>query len=416
MKITYNINPYEIEKVKHIEFNDFLKMLSKEHINIKKHRAKLGDKEYEENPYFKKKLPKIIFDGLYTRREQVAYIENTSTGLFLIDFDDVNNFDRLKEILIGLSPLLIFQSVSKDLKVIFKTDVLDQTIYPIASRYLIKNLEEYLKDYKIVESIKYKIDYTAPCVGTFLSYDPNYYYNPDSNVLKLKDVSIKEKDKIEKEINEKKKRFDKLDISKEDNIKNIKNLIDYLEYNNYSMTENYDNWIEIGYALFNSFDDEIADQLFYRFSVMDENFKPRSYQSTVKSILKHKYNNTSHRKLTIGSIFYKAKIFYNYNKKNMEDLYYITFDTIKDEKPKIYKIDVTKETKTYLYIKEYSNINKKRIKKDDLDKIKLKKQSTNEYKLELFSYGYKRKENIIQIKTKLRELYMPLYEKISKFI
>lgn len=418
MKITLNTNPYKIDKIKHIDFDEFLNLISKQHYKIKKHREKIleNDEKYDKNPYYKRGLPKIIFEGLYHKREQIAYIDGSSTGLMLIDIDDVSNYDRLKEILMALKPLLIFKSVSGDLKLLFKTDVHDLSLYRFASNILIKNIKNYLKNYEIVENLTYKIDYTPPCVGTYLTFDPNHYHNPSSPTLHLNEKASQESEQQRQLIEKRKEKFKNMDFSKQDDLKNIKNLINYLEYYNYCMTENYHDWVQIGYALFNSFEDDVAEELFYQFSTMSDKFEPRSFQRTVKGIVKDKYNELNENKVTIASIFYKAQQFYHFKKADMEKLAYITFNTIQDNKPRVYSINVEKETKSYIYIPKYKNIKKKRIKKDDMEEIMVKKIGDLDYEFSVFCYAYKKKEIFIKLKTKLKEIYTPIYEKIGKFV
>lgn len=134
----------------------------------------------------KKQLPSICFSGLFSKREDKALIQHS--GLIAIDFDHVN--ERLHELKDRLKndkyTFLLFISPSGDgLKLVVKIPADAKTHAFSASA-----LTDYYKDEKLDE---FK-DVSRIC---FESYDPDIYYNPDSEVFTI----LKEEQIIKRTIN-----------------------------------------------------------------------------------------------------------------------------------------------------------------------------------------------------------------------
>lgn len=133
----------------------------------------------------KKQLPSICFSGVFSKREDKALI--THSGLIAIDFDHVN--ERLPELKARLKSdkytFLLFISPSGDgLKLVVKIPADKKTHSFSASA-----LTDYYKDEKLDE---FK-DVSRIC---FESYDPDIYYNPESEIF----TTLKEEQIIKKTI------------------------------------------------------------------------------------------------------------------------------------------------------------------------------------------------------------------------
>ena len=134
----------------------------------------------------KKQLPAICFSGIFSKREDKGLIRHS--GLIAIDFDHVNErLSELKNRLINdRYTFLLFVSPSGDgLKLVVKIPADIKTHAFSASA-----LTDYYKEEKLDE---FK-DVSRVC---FESYDPDLYYNPNSEVF----ITLKEEQIIKRSIN-----------------------------------------------------------------------------------------------------------------------------------------------------------------------------------------------------------------------
>lgn len=128
----------------------------------------------------KKQLPSICFSGKFSRREDKAIIEHS--GLIAVDFDHLE--DRLiplrDRLMKDKFTFLLFISPSGDgLKLVVRIPANIETHAKSAAA-----LTDYYKDEKLDEFR----DISRIC---FESYDPDIYYNPDSDIfLTLKEEQI----------------------------------------------------------------------------------------------------------------------------------------------------------------------------------------------------------------------------------
>jgi len=128
----------------------------------------------------KKQLPSICFSGIFSKREDKALIQHS--GLIAIDFDHINERlielqDRLKK---DKYTFLLFISPSGDgLKLVVKIPADVKTHSFSASALTDYYKEEKLDEFKDVSRI------------CFESYDPNIYYNPNSEIFTtLKEIQL----------------------------------------------------------------------------------------------------------------------------------------------------------------------------------------------------------------------------------
>ena len=149
---------------------------------VNKLRQCTDEKERKE---LKKQLPSICFSGKFSRREDKSLIEHS--GLIAIDFDHVN--ERLPELKDRLKKdkytFMLFVSPSGDgLKLVVKIPNSIQTHAKSAAA-----LTDYYQDEKLDE---FK-DVSRIC---FESYDPDIYYNPESDIF----LTLKEEQTIKRSI------------------------------------------------------------------------------------------------------------------------------------------------------------------------------------------------------------------------
>jgi hypothetical protein len=142
-------------------------------------------KDEKERKNIKTKLPSICFSGKFSRREDKSLIEHS--GLIAIDFDHVN--ERLSELKNRLIKdkytFMLFISPSGDgLKLVVKIPANAKT-----HSFSAAALTDYYKDEKLDE---FK-DVSRIC---FESYDPEIFYNPESDVFKI----LKEEQTVKRSI------------------------------------------------------------------------------------------------------------------------------------------------------------------------------------------------------------------------
>lgn len=146
-------------------------------------RACTDEKQRKE---LKKDLPSICFSGKFSKREDKALIEHS--GLIAIDFDHLN--ERLRELKERLKKdpftFMLFTSPSGDgLKLVVKIPAKVET-----HAFSAAALTDYYKEEKLDE---FK-DVSRVC---FESYDPDIYFNPNSELFK----TLKEEQTIKRSIN-----------------------------------------------------------------------------------------------------------------------------------------------------------------------------------------------------------------------
>jgi hypothetical protein len=143
-------------------------------------------KDEKERKELKKNLPSICFSGKFSRREDKALIKHS--GLIAVDFDHLDGrLQSLKEQLIkDPFTFMMFLSPSGDgLKLVVKIpDSIETHALSAAA------LTDYYKDEKLDE---FK-DVSRVC---FESYDPEIYFNPESDTFR----TLKEEQIIKRSIN-----------------------------------------------------------------------------------------------------------------------------------------------------------------------------------------------------------------------
>lgn len=148
-----------------------------------------------------------------------------------------------------------------------------------------------------------KIDPTTKDISrvTFYSYDPDYYYNPNSELYtKTLDKPKEEKIKVKDLSNRKQNKYIKIT----DNSEYIEKLISYLDANNLSLdNDNYSVWEKICLAVISEFGEE-GIEIFKRLS---QNSDKYDEDDTEKFYADHLNRYSDSNQVDFGTIRYYAK-------------------------------------------------------------------------------------------------------------
>jgi hypothetical protein len=256
---------------------------------LKAEIEKLRKSKYEKYDDLKKQLPAVTISGTFKERNYDGLIQHT--GLIQIDIDNITNYNKVfKMICADVYTYVCFRSPGgKGIKVVVK-------INPSVKTHLEQfyALEKYYS-----ESFKITIDPLCKDVSRcmLLSYDPKLYCNPFSDVFEeLYTPPRKEKKTESPKINY------KTPISannKEQQL--IESLINEIKARKIDITEQYDNWIKIGFALSHSFGDG-GRGYFHRISEIYPSYKYQEADKFYTGLLK-KNNGT----IKIGTLLFIAK-------------------------------------------------------------------------------------------------------------
>lgn len=247
-------------------------------------------KDKKERSYLKRtKLPCVTLSGTFTKRNK-EHLEEHS-GLIQIDIDDLEEYDAVfKTLTSDPYTFVAFKSPSGNgLKLIIK-------INPDVGTHLEQFLalqKYYLDEYSI--EIDGACKDIARCM--LLSYDPNIYCNPFSEIypeLIVPEVEL---------VSEKTYNINyKINVHTNDDLDIIENLTSEIERNNIDITDGYLNWIRIGFSLATTLG-ENGRAYFDRLSRFNGGYRPRECDKQYTSLLSR--NNGS---ITLGTLIYIARI------------------------------------------------------------------------------------------------------------
>ena len=243
-------------------------------------------------------LPAVTLSGLFSERKTEGLQKHS--GLMQIDIDHVNDYRNvLNNICLDSYTYVAFQSPGgKGIKVIVK-------INPDVSTHLEQfyALEEYYKkefDVAIDPSCKD----VARCL--LLSYDPNIFCNPFSNVFE--ECLISEPKEVKKSTNY----FPKTNVYLTNKENPLKELTEAIEKERIDITNTYENWIKVGYAISESMGAN-GREYFHRISQFHS-----EYKQEVTDKLYSRLSNNNNGSITMGTLFFLAKergIFINFKKE-----------------------------------------------------------------------------------------------------
>lgn len=284
-----NIKPFKeclnIETIHYFLTSDFLKNYIKKNSYKKKHEL----------------YSYATFSGTFTERKESGLIEHSN--LMTVDIDNYDgNLDELKQRICKLAcvALCFISPSSKGLKVIMGIDM-SQTTH-----------EEYF--YMIESLFLQKLDITIDTSGKdisracFLCYDANAYFNKEFKCLEPSDFESLEP--IERPITPKLPvvtNSTKLDFVLDDDVMKVKDCIDQLLEQDIDITEHYEDWLKICFALTTL--GEEGRELFQKVSCLHPDYDESECDEKFTECLK-----SSNGSVSIGTFFHYCKqydVFYH---------------------------------------------------------------------------------------------------------
>ena len=248
------------------------------------------------------KLPCVTLSGTFQKRSKKHLQEHS--GLMQIDIDDVKEYDVVFNKLISDEYTFVaFKSPSGNgIKLIIKVNPSIET-----------HLEQFmaLQKYYLDE---YNIEIDSACKDIarcmLLSYDPNLYCNPFSEIYA--ELYMSEPKKIS---NSNKNINYTININSNSNKDIIENLTIEIEKNNLDITNGYENWIRVGFSLATSLG-ESGRGYFHRLSKFNEGYNTNTCDKQYSNLLKR--NNGA---ISLGTLIHIARssgiaVVFPHNKQN----------------------------------------------------------------------------------------------------
>lgn len=261
-------------------------------------------------------LPAVTVSGIFSQRNNKCVKKHS--GLIQIDIDRLKNYEEvLTKILSDNYTYVAFKSPGgKGIKVIVK-------INPDVSTHLEQfyALEAYYKKEFNIE-IDPSCKDIARCL--LLSYDPNIFCNPFSDVFE--ECFILEKKEVKKDFLS----YSKVNLTNGRNNKQyiIEQLIKIIEKEGIDITDSYENWIKVGYAISDALG-ALGRIYFHRISQFHPNYNQHKCDKQFTSI--HKRNNGS---ISLGTLIFIAKqkgIIVKFNNENNQSIDNVNPFSVKDK-------------------------------------------------------------------------------------
>lgn len=238
-----------------------------EYIREGRNRAKVEELRAATDPAVqdvkKSQLDYVTFSGVFTKRDSL-YLESRS-GLAMLDFDNVANVRETK-LQLCTDPHVLACFISprgNGLKVLLQVDPeADQRdAYLDAGLYFRKELG------LLITVDKGCHDVTR---ATFLSYDPEVYHNPNATVYTYRGLQPPKESTTPKQ----RERYDRDKAQNHaDWMGHITAIVERIEASSYDVTQSYDDWYLVGFAL--SVLGEEGRALFHRVSQFNPEYSER---------------------------------------------------------------------------------------------------------------------------------------------
>lgn len=251
-------------------------------------RLRLYLEEGNEDMYglYKKRLPGVTFCATFKDKRRRENIK-TYNNLIVIDIDKLNleELKRIKGILENdIYVLSYWESPSKKgikglVAIKYKESVSDYNIN-LCHKHSFKELVTYFQENYNLSLDESGSDITRLC---FLSYDPEIRIKKEFKEFEINIGDIEEnrsvetsKDKIKtfnenklKETSQKNKLFNPSGKNDARNRKIMQLIIKYLTKRKISITDNYEKWFRVGYAISNTFTYDIGEKYFLKLCRLD---------------------------------------------------------------------------------------------------------------------------------------------------
>jgi hypothetical protein len=233
-----------------------------------------------------KSIPAVTVSGIFKHRDHNGLV--THSGLIQIDIDELDDYDKLfSKLCKDKYTYVCFRSPrGKGIKVIFKINPDEKT-----HRFQYDAIEYYFKK-------RYDVGIDSACKDVprpmLLSYDPDIFCNPYAKRFeKVFDPPKPKKKKLKPDALKR--------SSNQSTSESVESLIHELETNGIDITEAYEDWIKVGYALATEFGEGGRDY-FNRISSLYNGFNQDECDKKYTQLLKSN-NQSTH----IGSLFFIAR-------------------------------------------------------------------------------------------------------------
>jgi hypothetical protein len=290
------------EELKHIKLGTYKEMI----LNC---RAALDSGNKALYTELKSNLPSVTFCGEFVGGHKVSNIIHYN-NLMIIDIDNINNINELIETKERLKKdkyiLSLWNSPSgRGLKCLVKIESdadKHKAVFNSLSIYFSENYQ--------IELDKSGKDVSRLC---FSSWDENMFYNSKSETY----TELFESEKKQGDNNRSKKdvnialslsAFATEGLNKKKEREIITKIYKYLLLRKFSITDNYDNWIKVAFAISYSFSYDVGEKYFLNFCRLDND---KHDEAKSINLLKQCYNDRKIKltdaTMSLASIIYFAK-------------------------------------------------------------------------------------------------------------
>lgn len=263
----------------------------------------------EKRQYKENGLPSVIFSAVLPIRSGYAESEaQAHTGYIVIDIDEVKNPDKVYDAL-AQDPTrkLLFLSPSGSPKCVIPVNKASIECH----KYIYDQVAESINNILRVEGLKNGIDYILDTSGSNLTRHTFIPYSPEAEILgttifKVDTKAIQHRLEQEAEAHKAAKKIASGKIEGREGML-TEHIIGYLESNSLSITETYENWIKVGFALSDTFEYDTALDYFHKFSELDSNYEPADCNKKFNNLFESAQKTGLAKKTGFGSIMYLAR-------------------------------------------------------------------------------------------------------------
>ena len=235
-------------------------------------------------------LQTVTPSGIYSNRNQKDFIEHT--GIICLDFDHIADLADFKQKILSdseIETLLLFLSPSGagyKWFVRIPKNVYTHISYFNAIKHYVKSTYDFEIDNKCKNISR----------GCYLSYDPDAYLNVDNP----KELGSDFLDKWMPQIEEKLPSSLNNTFDSQLNIKRVKSVVDQLVDNNINITDDYEDWLNVGFSLCQL--EESGRDFFHQISRISSKYEKNEVDDKYSSLLSN-YNE----EITLGTFFFLAE-------------------------------------------------------------------------------------------------------------
>ncbi|GGZ88172.1 HRDC domain-containing protein [Algibacter mikhailovii] len=289
----YNFSYYENlfsskSPQRELDINELIEVVKYGYIKEDIDLLRVSDNKEKYNKIKKSKIPLVTLSGIFTERNSKGLQDHS--GLIQIDIDHVENYDEtFKKLTSDEFTYVAFRSPGgKGIKAIVKINPSEST--HLEQYYALE--QYYLNNYNI--EIDPSCKDVARCM--LLSYDPDIYCNPFSEVFDECFMPVQEETKKEQA------QTIHLNLVETDKEHIIEQIVKQSEKNNIDITVGYEAWIRVGYALSSTLGDAGRDY-YHRLSRCNPDYQEAKCDRQYKHL-----NDRNNGSISLGTLVYYAKL------------------------------------------------------------------------------------------------------------